>query len=151
MLVDVEGHLVEDPVSQRVVLHHMKENAVCYARHMLNLDNCGVATLAEDSWLDFCRETMYEWKDDKEEEDPLMVAFMRQQQVLKTRDAHSSPESTDVQLKERVELEQSILDVTDEIARLHQQCIDVEQHLAHVEADNAHLGNLLVKGGPLKP
>lgn len=149
VLVDQEGLLVEDPVSKRVVLHHMKEDAIRYAQQTLKLQNCAVAMLAPSTWLDFCRETMHEWKDDKEEEDPLMVASIRQQQMLKTCETPNPVKHVDPQSRERLELEQSILEITDEIARLRQECLEAEQHLGRLQGGDAHLPATLVHAGSL--
>ena len=130
---------MEDAATQRVVVCHLKENAVYHAQRTPGLGDCQVAQIDAEKWPEFCREVQYEWKDDEEEDDPLMAAFVRQQQLLSTH--HGDDKSG--QTAEQRELEQGILAVTDEIARLHSSCADLEQQLARFESENSRLENTL--------
>lgn len=142
VLVDSDGHLVEDPQSHRIVLHHMKENAVNFAQRNLCLSDCSVAPLDGSKWAEFSRDVLYEWKDDREEEDPIMVTFMRQQQqlmhgaeLLDAADAGNGTSNSHPN-NERWELEQSILSVADEIARLNSSCTAMTRRVTSLEAEN---------------
>ena len=82
VLVDADGCLVEDTTTHRVIVYHMKVNALHYATHAEDsMEGWKIAQIETAKWEEFSRQVQFEWKDEDEEDDPMLAQYMREQHM----------------------------------------------------------------------